>query len=48
MFYFVIFKCFSSCITFEEKAKFGEMCRHEIGRLWFARSVNCQVINIFS
>ncbi|GFY42188.1 uncharacterized protein KIAA0513 [Trichonephila inaurata madagascariensis] len=35
----------SSSITFEEKAKFGELCRYEIGRLWFARCVNGQRVH---
>ncbi|KAG8201209.1 hypothetical protein JTE90_019848 [Oedothorax gibbosus] len=35
----------SSSINFEEKAKFGELCRHEIGRLWFGRCVNAQRVH---
>ncbi|KFM66494.1 hypothetical protein X975_13425, partial [Stegodyphus mimosarum] len=40
-------KVFVDCssISFEEKAKFGELCRHEIGRLWFARCVNGQRVH---
>lgn len=32
-------------ITQTEKAKFGELCQHQPGRLWFARYVNSQVMN---
>ncbi|XP_013794159.1 uncharacterized protein KIAA0513-like [Limulus polyphemus] len=35
----------SSSITFEEKAKFGELCQYEAGRLWFARCVNGQRVH---
>ncbi|XP_055933174.1 uncharacterized protein KIAA0513-like [Argiope bruennichi] len=35
----------SVSITFEEKAKFGELCRYEIGRLWFGRCVNGQRVH---
>ncbi|GIY03055.1 uncharacterized protein KIAA0513 [Caerostris extrusa] len=35
----------SVSISFEEKAKFGELCRHEIGRLWFSRCVNGQRVH---
>ncbi|XP_042905882.1 uncharacterized protein KIAA0513 [Parasteatoda tepidariorum] len=34
-----------SSITFEEKAKFGELCQCEIGRLWFSRCVNSQRVH---
>ncbi|XP_054716509.1 uncharacterized protein KIAA0513-like isoform X2 [Uloborus diversus] len=37
--------CDCNSITFEEKARFGELCRHEIGRLWFARCVNGQRVH---
>ncbi|XP_064466351.1 uncharacterized protein KIAA0513-like [Ornithodoros turicata] len=32
-------------ISFEEKAYFGELCRHEDGRLWFSRYVNIQRVH---
>ncbi|CAG2168456.1 unnamed protein product [Oppiella nova] len=35
----------SNAITLEEKAKFGEMCRTEFGRLWFARYINEQRVH---
>jgi len=35
----------SASITLDDKAKFGELSQHEIGRLWFARYVNTQRVN---
>lgn len=35
----------SASLSFEEKAKFGELSRHEMGRLWFARCVNSQRVH---
>ncbi|UYV81175.1 KIAA0513 [Cordylochernes scorpioides] len=32
----------NSPLSFEEKAKFGEVTRQELGRLWFARIINAQ------
>ncbi|XP_023215036.1 uncharacterized protein KIAA0513-like [Centruroides sculpturatus] len=32
-------------ITYEEKARFGELSQHELGRLWFSRCVNAQRVN---
>lgn len=32
-------------ITYEEKAKFGELSQHELGRLWFSRCVNAQRVH---
>ncbi|XP_054164620.1 uncharacterized protein KIAA0513-like [Oppia nitens] len=35
----------SNAITLEEKSIFGEMCRKEFGRLWFARYINEQRVH---
>uniref|UniRef100_T1IYG6 SBF1/SBF2 domain-containing protein n=1 Tax=Strigamia maritima TaxID=126957 RepID=T1IYG6_STRMM len=35
----------SASISLVKKAKFGQLCQHEIGRLWFARHVNTQRVN---
>lgn len=35
----------TSVVSPEDKAKFGELCQHEVGRLWFIRYVNTQRVN---
>ncbi|XP_077865668.1 uncharacterized protein KIAA0513-like [Saccoglossus kowalevskii] len=35
----------SGSITQTEKAKFGRLCQHSAGRLWFSRHVNAQRVN---